>query len=70
MGQLETEMEAFGLRAAIEALLKGDAVINDDRTEIRWEEPDCDLGMNKLVGISRSDDGYHWMPLIEVGANL
>ena len=60
----DIQIEAFALKAAVEALIAGDAVVSDDGREIRWEEPDH--GMDRLVGIFRCEDGYRWSPIVEM----
>ena len=63
----EAAIEVFGLRAAVNALIVGDARVSDDHQEIRWDEPICDPFMDRLVGVEFDIERQGWTPIIEVG---
>jgi hypothetical protein len=64
---VSAEIEVFGLRAAVNALVAGEARILNDGQEIRWDEPVCDPFMDRLVGVEFDVDTQGWVPLIESG---
>lgn len=68
---INVQMEWFALRAAVEALITGDAKLVKDEedyvTEIVWDEPICDPFADRLVGIARCDETMGWKPVIEAG---
>lgn len=63
-----TQLELFVLRAALEAIISGDTVVSDDGQLITWDEPDCGLPYDRLIGIERTEEGG-WRPVVEVAAN-
>lgn len=55
----------FILNTALNAVADGDATVSEDGDTIRWNEPDCIPGANRLIGVTRVEG--EWAPLGQVG---